>query len=254
MDENDQVMETIRKAASLIRQGNGMVFTGAGISVESGIPPFRGNGGLWDKVDPSFIELGFFMDHPRESWAKIRSLFYDHWGKASFNYAHRAVTDLWKRGWIKGVVTQNIDCLHQRAGMDPGLVHEFHGTLDRLVCLQCSASYGPDRELMEQELPTCPQCGGCLKPDFVFFGEDIPQVALEHSLALAENSSFCLVIGTTGEVMPACQIPRIAAAKGAKIIEINPAHSAFTGSLTDLYIPCKAVESMDLLMKELSSL
>ena len=65
MDENDQVMETIRKAASLIRQGNGMVFTGAGISVESGIPPFRGNGGLWDKVDPSFIELGFFMDHPR---------------------------------------------------------------------------------------------------------------------------------------------------------------------------------------------
>ena len=211
MDANDQVMETIRKGASLIRQGNGMVFTGAGISVESGIPPFRGSGGLWDQVDPSFIELGFFMDHPRESWAKIRTLFYDHWGKASFNYAHRAVADLWKRGWIKGVVTQNIDCLHQRAGLDPALV-------------------------------------------YVFFGEDIPADTLEQSLALAENCSFCLVIGTTGEVMPACQIPRIAAAKGAKIIEINPAHSAFTGSLTDLYIPCKAVQGMDLLMKELSSL
>ncbi|MBO5723753.1 MAG: RNA polymerase subunit sigma [Lentisphaeria bacterium] len=247
-------MEMIRKAASVIRKGNGMVFTGAGISVESGIPPFRGNGGLWDQEDPAFIHLDFFMEHPQESWEKIRILFYDHWGKAAPNYAHRAVTDLWKRNWIKGVVTQNIDCLHQRAGMVESAVQEFHGTLDRLVCLQCSAVYPPEREYIDQTLPTCPRCGGILKPDFVFFGEDIPQEALEGSLELAEKASFCLVIGTTGEVMPACQIPRIAARNGAVVIEINPERSAFTGDLTEFYIPCKAVEGMDLLIRELTAL
>lgn len=251
----DQIlfMENIRKAASVIRKGNGMAFTGAGISVESGIPPFRGSDGLWNQVDPSFIELSYFMEEPRESWKTIRSLFYDHWGKAKPNYAHQALTDLWKRNLITGIVTQNIDCLHQRSGIDRSFVHEFHGTLDQLACMKCSASYPPDRELIDQDLPTCPKCGGVLKPAFVFFGEDIPREAFEASLALAKTSSFCLVIGTTGEVMPACEIPHIAKRSGAVVIEINPVPSALTDRCTDIFLPCKAVEGMDLLLKEVTS-
>lgn len=246
-------IEKIRNAVQIIRNSprRGMAFTGAGISVESGIPPFRGANGLWSKVDPSFIELDRFFEEPAACWAKIRELFYDHWGQAKPNDAHFRVAELLNQGFIQGIVTQNIDCLHQRAGAPADKVHEFHGTLDALVCQNCHAKFGPDRKLIDQPLPCCPECGGLLKPDFVFFGEGIPEKVFDDSFRLAAECGWVLVIGTTGEVMPACEVPRTARRHGAKIIEINPVPSAFTDTITDVYLPGKAAEVMNTLMQEL---
>ena len=219
--------------------------------MESGIPPFRGADGLWSQVDPSFIDISTFERNPSESWAKIRSIFYDHWGEAKPNDAHFRIAEMLNRGILTGIVTQNIDCLHQKAGAPAEKVYEFHGTLDSLVCMRCSAVYGPDRSLLEQTLPSCPKCGGLLKPDFVFFGEGIPEKVFRKSFNLAEDCAWCLVIGTSGEVMPACEVPRTAHLNWAKIIEINPEPSAFTESITDVFLQGKATEVMNALAGEL---
>ena len=246
--------EKIKSAARIIREQpfNGMAFTGAGISVESGIPPFRGADGLWSKVDPSFIEIENFRKYPENCWARIRELFYDHWGQAKPNAAHYRVADMLNRGLLAGIVTQNIDCLHQRAGAPEDKVYEFHGTLDSLICMKCSSTYGPSRSLLEQNLPSCPKCGGLLKPDFIFFGEGIPEKAFQNAFRLAEQCSWCLVIGTSGEVMPACEVPRTAHRQGAKILEINPEPSAFTRTITDVFLQGKATEIMEALAQELA--
>ena len=248
--------EKIKEAARIIldNPAKGMAFTGAGISVESGIPPFRGADGLWSKVDPSFIEIETFQRRPEECWKKIRELFYNHWGRATPNAAHIRIAEMLNKGFLAGVVTQNIDCLHQRAGAPGSKVHEFHGTLDSLVCMKCSSVYSPDDSLLEQILPSCPKCGGILKPDFVFFGEGIPEKAFRDSFRLAEECAWCLIIGTSGEVMPACEVPRTARRHGSKIIEINPVPTAFTHSITDIFLRGKATEIMDSLARELALL
>ena len=245
-----EFLKQASEAAALIRAegAKGMAFTGAGISVESGIPPFRGPGGLWHKYDPDFIELNYFYAHPERSWAQIREVFYDNWGSALPNGAHRAVAALEQEGFLHTVVTQNIDCLHQRAGSKHVL--EFHGTLDKLVCMECDARFDTTRELIAPERPSCPKCGGLLKPDFVFFSEGIPEDAFHGSFAAAADCDYVIVIGTTGEVMPACEVPREAKRHGAKIIEINLQESAYTNSITDLFLHGRAVEVMETLLRE----
>lgn len=245
-----EFLKQASEAAALIRAegAKGMAFTGAGISVESGIPPFRGPGGLWHKYDPDFIELNYFYAHPERSWAQIREVFYDNWGSALPNGAHRAVAALEQEGFLHTVVTQNIDCLHQRAGSKHVL--EFHGTLDKLVCTECDARFDTTRELIAPERPSCPKCGGLLKPDFVFFSEGIPEDAFHGSFAAAADCDYVIVIGTTGEVMPACEVPREAKRHGAKIIEINLQESAYTNSITDLFLHGHAVEVMETLLRE----
>lgn len=229
--------EKLETAAQWIAEsGSVLVFTGAGISVESGIPPFRGGNGLWTKYDPEFISIDYFYAHPEDSWRKIKEVFYDKWGAASPNPAHLALAEMQKAGCAGTLVTQNIDCLHQRAGSRD--VVEFHGTLDRLVCTECTFSSRPSRELLEGHCPPlCPLCGKLLKPDFVFFGESIPPEASSRAFLAAERASLVLVIGTSGVVMPACMIPREARRHGAAIVEINTSPSAFTEeSVTDLFL------------------
>lgn len=228
------------RAASILSEARSvLLFTGAGISVESGIPPFRGQGGLWEVYDPAFIEIGHFLRHPETSWAKIREIFYDHWGNAAPNPAHYALADLQKAGRAGLLVTQNIDCLHQRAG-SPN-VAEFHGTLEYLVCLECGDRFKAAPELTSQKLPSCPHCGGLLKPDVVFFGENIPEQASDDSFDAAAHADAVLVVGTSGEVMPACLVPRRAKERGAKVVEVNPDPSAFSrGGVTDVLLKGKA--------------
>ena len=123
------------KAASLLRQSKRTVaFTGAGISVESGIPPFRGPDGLWSKIDPTFIDLGYFERNPADSWKLIREIFYDFFGKAEPNAAHLGLAKLEKEGLLAAVITQNIDGLHQRAGSRK--IVELHGNIWRNRCLR----------------------------------------------------------------------------------------------------------------------
>ena len=224
-------------------------FTGAGISVESGIPPFRGPEGLWSRYDPTVLDIGFFHQHPEKSWAVIKEIFYDFFGKAKPNTAHYALADLEKSHRLKSIITQNIDNLHQEAGSRE--VIEFHGTSHSLVCTQCEKHFGIGDISMDSLPVKCDVCGGLVKPDFIFFGEGIPHRAYEKSLEAARRADVFLVIGTTGEIMPASQIPFLAKENGAKIIEVNTEPSKFTQSITDIFLRGKATEVMQKLVDAL---
>jgi NAD-dependent deacetylase len=215
-----------------------VAFTGAGMSVESGIPPFRGTDGLWNKYDPIVLEIGYFHRNTHKAWEVIRELFYDFFGQAKPNTGHKVLATWERAGILKSVITQNIDNLHQVAGSSE--VYEFHGTASTLACTACGAKYRSETINLESIPPKCAACGGILKPDFIFFGEGIPSLAYSKSYAAASNSDVFIVIGTTGEVMPASMLPSTAKSKGAFIIEINPETSNFSDRITDIHLAGKA--------------
>lgn len=249
MAENSLDMAALKEAAALIRRnGNILVFTGAGISVESGVPPFRGPDGLWETHDPSFIELGRFMREPEVSWPIINELFFDAVVHAEPNAAHFAIVELERAGLVLAVVTQNIDGLHQAAGsMD---VLEFHGTTRTLHCMTCGAVYERNHVDFSEMPPSCASCGGILKPDFVFFSEAIPEDVAEAAFDAAEAASLVLVIGTMGEVLPAAHVPLAAKRVGKPLIEINTIPSTYTNDYTDIFLQGKAGEVLPALVKE----
>ncbi len=233
----------IEQAAEVISKARyASAFTGAGISVESGIPPFRGENGLWSRYNPEVLDINFFMHNPLKSWEVIKEIFYDFFGRAQPNGAHRVLADLEKRGIIKGIITQNIDNLHFEAGSR--VVAEYHGTSQKLVCVSCGKEYDAGPELLDNLPPKC-SCGGLLKPDFVFFGEGIPKKALSLTSEIVSETDLMILIGTTGEIYPASFIPYEAKERGAFIVEINPEESAYTGKITDIHIKMKAVEAME---------
>lgn len=241
----------IEKAAQWISQSqHNTAFTGAGISVESGIPPFRGEDGLWSKYNPSILDLDYFYSKPQESWTVIKEIFYDFFGEASPNLAHKTLGKLEQKGLIHAVITQNIDNLHQEGGSEN--VYEFHGNSRQLICTHCNQKYNVGDISLVTLPPACPECKGVLKPDFIFFGEGIPSLAYSKSMEEASLAQVFLVIGTTGEIMPASMIPQIAKQNGAKIIEINPEPSAYTHSLTDLFLQGKATTVMDQLYQQIT--
>jgi len=231
----------IKQAAELILSSERLsVFTGAGISVESGIPPFRGEDGLWAKYDPIILDLDFYHQHTQKSWPIIKELFFDFFNKAKPNPAHTVLAKWEKKGMIEEIITQNIDNLHQEAGSKK--VFEFHGTAQNFICTKCDREYKADELQLSNEAPHClsPHCHGLLKPDFIFFGEGIPPKAYEASIYAAQHSDVFIVVGTTGEIMPASQIPIIAKQNGAKIIEINVKPSNYTHSIVDVFLQGKA--------------
>jgi NAD-dependent deacetylase len=243
----------IREAAKLIKNSKQTgAFTGSGISVESGIPPFRGENGIWAKYDPQTLELHYFFNYPEESWKVIKKIFYDYFGAAKFNRAHEVLAILEQKGILKGVTTQNIDNLHQEAGSKT--VYEFHGNSKKLICTGCRKHFEVDDSVFKKLPPYCLNCNGLLKPDFIFFGENIPMDAYQNSIKLSESSDVFLVIGTTGEVMPANQMPVNAKRAGAKIIEVNTEPSRFTSNITDIFLRGRASEVMDKLLSEIEEL
>lgn len=234
------VMNNIKIAADLIKQSKfAIAFTGAGISVESGIPPFTGAGGLWNKYDPKFIELSFFYSNPKKSWEEMRKIFFNSMGQAKPNKAHEVLAKLEKLGYLKAVITQNIDGLHQAAGSKK--VIEFHGTVNELICIDCKTKYKLLDVDISKDIPRC-SCGGILKPNFVFYGEGIDRNNYNNSDLIANKADLVIIVGTAGQVMPACYIPFTAQKSGAKIIEINTLESAFTHQITDYFFPVKATE------------
>lgn len=233
----------LQKAVEAIRRSNyNIAFTGAGISVESGIPPFRGENGIWSKYNPTTLEIGFFYNNPRESWEVIKQLFYDFFGDAQSNLAHQVLAEMEQGGMLKCIITQNIDNLHQQAGSK--VVHEFHGNSQKLLCVTCKSYYEPPDIDLEKLPPRCTKCNGLIKPDFIFFGEGIPPKAYEGSVEAATQAEVVIIVGSTGEVMPAAHIPYHAKQNGATIIEVNPEISNFTNSITDIYLEGKATEVM----------
>ena len=242
-------MNDLQQAADWIKHSSYTVaFTGAGVSVESGIAPFTGVGGLWNQYDPKFIEINFFLSDPARSWQEMKKIFFTDMNEAQPNTAHTVLGKMEQASLLKGVITQNIDGLHQRGGSQN--VQEFHGTIHTLSCLHCRRKYRLEDVNLEAIPPLC-LCGGVLKPDFVFYGEGIPPRAYEKSAEMAEHAEVMLVIGTSGQVMPACSLPLVAKNNGCKIIEINPQESSYTGRITDLYFAQPATQFFGNLAKEL---
>ena len=241
--------EKIAKTTDLILSSSKVVaFTGAGISVESGIPPFRGENVLWSKYDPVFLDIDYFNTYPKKSWQMIKKIFYDFFGKAKPNAAHFALAEIEKMGFLSSIITQNIDNLHQQAGSER--VYEFHGNSRELICVNCGKIYSVKSFDLDNLPPFC-ECGGVLKPNFVFFSEAIPEYVFAKSVEDAKSADLFLLIGTTGEIMPASLIPYRAKENGAKIVEINVQSSNYTNTITDIFIPGKATESMTELVSEI---
>lgn len=233
--------KAIIEAAGLIANASHLVaFTGAGISVESGIPPFRGEGGIWSQYDPSILDIDNFNADPCGSWKVIAEIFYQFFLDAQPNEAHRFLAGLERRGMLRAVITQNIDNMHQKAGSTE--VIEYHGNSQWLLCKECGERYEISSVSLDPLPPRCAADRSVLKPDFVFFGEGIPVDAASRSVDEVTKADVLLIIGTTGEVMPAGMLPSIARSNGAKVIEINPAPSGYTYGLTDLFLQGPAGE------------
>jgi len=244
------LIDQIKRASDIIRGARHVTaFCGAGISVESGIPPFRGENGLWSTYDPKFLELNCFLQNPKESWELIREIFFDFFGRAEPNAAHIALARMEEENFIKAVITQNIDNLHFEAGSRK--VYEYHGTAQYLVCVECTEKTSASEFDLDKLPPECPRCGGLVKPDFIFFGEIIPEPANTLSFQEAEKADIFLIIGTSGEIVPAAMIPEAAAKNGAKIIEVNIKPSSYTAGLTDVFLQGKASEVMTALAAEM---
>jgi NAD-dependent deacetylase len=215
----EQVAELIFRSKRIV------VFTGAGISTESGIPDFRGKDGIWTKVDPEDFTIQRFLtseDNRRMQWKMLveGGLVKN----VRPNEAHYAVAELEKLGKLDCIVTQNIDNLHQAAGNSPEIVFELHGNMQFARCLKCNERF-PMPEILErlktEDIPACAKCGGILKPDAVFFGESLPQQVLSEAARRASQSDLCIVIGSTLIVYPAAYIPMYALDAGAKLVIIN---------------------------------
>lgn len=200
-----------------------VAFTGAGISTESGIPDYRSPGtGLWEKMDQSVVSLSGFVSKPSAYYDYAAEL-YPVRSAARPNPAHFLLAELEDKGVLKGVITQNVDGLHHEAGS--GQVHELHGSLRQVVCLECT-ELEPMQSAMErvfsgQNPPLCLSCGGVLKPNAVFFGESLPHVPWESSVELARSSDLFITIGSSLQVSPASSLPDVAVRGGAKLVIMN---------------------------------
>lgn len=221
------MMEEIEQLAQLIIESQKtIVFTGAGISTESGIPDFRSPGGIWSRYDPEDFSIQKFLSGPdaRKTIWKM-SVEGGLLTEAEPNPAHYAIAELYRLGKLDCVITQNIDNLHQKAGVPTGKVFELHGNTGWVVCLNCRRRF-PMPEVLRKikegiEVPDCPECQGILKPDAVFFGEALPQDTLKEAIRRAQNCDLLIVIGSTLVIYPAAYIPTYAGEAGAKLAIVN---------------------------------
>ena len=199
-------------------------FTGAGISTESGIPDYRGPGGVWERnAPPTLSDFRENLETRRQYWEERRER-YPVLRDTEPNSGHLALARLQSAGRLSHVITQNIDGLHQKAGSDPGRTIELHGTAHRVRCLDCGASWPADEiqtRLELEPLPTCEICGGMLRAATVLFGQAMPEDALRRAFAVARSTDLMLVVGSSLVVQPAARLPQIAVASGARLAIVN---------------------------------
>jgi NAD-dependent deacetylase len=226
--------EAVRRAAQLLLSARYvMALTGAGISVESGIPPFRGPGGLWTKYgEPPMNGYQIFLQDPTTAWEERLSpkgpskILWQTLGDAQPNAGHHAFVELENMGILRGVITQNVDNLHKRAG-SRNLI-EIHGNYTLIRCIECNARYPGSEVPLHQLPPQCPQCHGILKGDTVSFGEPIPPDALEKCYSETQLCDCFVVAGTSATVYPAASFPLAVKQKGGTMIEVNLYESEIT--------------------------
>ncbi len=229
-------------AAEVVRNtNNAIAVTGAGISVESGIPDFRSPDGLWTRYPPEqFATMDAFMTDPDKVWKMWYELA-ESLQDVKPNPGHHALARLEEHGHVKAVVTQNIDALHQHAGSKT--VIEYHGNADQIACTACFRRRKMDLAHRALGAPRC-ECGGVMKPDVVLFGEVIPEYALRTSDMLARGCDVLIVVGTSAQVYPAASLPFLAKENGAVIIECNTAPTNFTKVITDIFLQGPAGETL----------
>lgn len=217
---------------ALTAAGQTIALTGAGISVESGIPPFRGKGGLWERIDPmKYAHIDAYERDPAKVWDVLFLEMKSVLERARPNDGHLGLTQLEALGLLQTIVTQNVDGLHQQAGSKD--VIEFHGTFASLHCMTCHRSVNSKDTDFAHLPPRC-ACGGILRPDVVMFGEIISMDHLQRSQMLASNCDVMMVVGTSATVEPAAYLPVIAKRAGATIIEINPEPTSLTHRVSDV--------------------
>jgi NAD-dependent deacetylase len=218
----------LERLIALVRDARRMVvFTGAGISTESGIPDFRGPGGVWTKYDPSEFHIDRFLaskESRRRYWQRTTE-FYREIAKAMPNPAHYAVAHLERMGKLSSVVTQNVDGLHQLAGVPPDKVIEVHGTHRFVACLACGHAYPRARfqewVTPEGDAPDCERCGGLMKPATISFGQMLKPEVLQRAAEEAQSCDLLLVVGSSLVVYPAAGLPLLAARNGAPLAIVN---------------------------------
>ena len=238
----------IHEAAELILSAEYVVaLTGAGVSVESGIRPFRGPGGLWtERGEPPMDGYARFMKDPKGYWERRldperRRGFGRSLHEAQPNPGHLALSELEGMGVLKSLITQNIDNLHIAAGSIK--VHEIHGNVQKLRCINCNTRYPVEGFQLSDLPPRCPSCGGVVKGDTVMFGEPIPVPTLNKCLAEAERSDCMLVIGTSAMVYPAASLPIDVKRRGGILIEFNPRESELS-RVCDVTVRAPSGESL----------
>ena len=228
-------MTKMREARKLMADSARVVaLTGAGISAESGVPTFRGHGGLWRNQRPEELAtIDAFERDPETVWewyAWRRSFL----GTCVPNDGHRALAGFFLRQGVPGLVTQNVDGLHTRAAReeagdgapDAALPVEIHGAIARDRCNHCGAR--AEAEPLGDSLPRCVDCGGLRRPDVVLFGEMLDPEVLARAQSMAERADLCLVIGTSAVVYPAAAIPLATLRAGGSIIEVNTEETALS--------------------------
>jgi NAD-dependent deacetylase len=228
VDEDITTATTTLTAAT-----HAIALTGAGMSVESGIPPFRGAGGLWTKHgEPPMDGYARAMEDLAGYWRNMLSRresedeFSRAINAAKPNPGHHALAELERIGVIKHIISQNIDNLHIEAGSVA--VTEIHGNRTKVRCIDCGARW-PWTEFTVTDIPpACPQCRGIVKSDTVMFGEQIPRAFLAECYAQAEAADVCMIVGTSATVTPAAWFPEIVLDRGGKLIEINVEPTPFT--------------------------
>jgi len=237
-----QVADLIINAKKLV------VFSGAGISTESGIPDFRSPGGIWSRFDPDDFTYQKFISDPESRRKQWRMLGEGHLTTdAKPNAAHYAIAELDKMGRLDCVITQNVDNLHQKAGVPDDRVFELHGNLQRAVCLGCGRVYPFEQIKLRldqgEEIPDCEDCHGMLKPTAVFFGEQLPHEVLTEAGNRSSGCDLFIVVGSTLVVYPAAYMPVYAVQAGARLVIVNLSSTPMDGEATVL-INAKAGEAM----------
>lgn len=249
-------MDEIKKIAAKIKQGGkNIVFTGAGISTESGIPDYRSQGGIWDKFRPVYFDEFMSSRKAREEYWRRWQELYRGIRQAQPNAGHTSIARLYQTGLLEAVITQNVDGLHQESGLADEKIIELHGNTRRIRCMSCrnitSTTKTQKRLQSGDAAPEC-ECGGYLKPDTISFGQAMPVVEVEKAAALSQTCDFFMVVGSTLLVQPAAHMPVYARQNNAFLAIVNLSETP-CDNMCDVLIRDKAGEVLQRIVQEVEN-
>jgi NAD-dependent deacetylase len=216
--------DTLAQIAAWLRTSSKAVgFTGAGISTDSGIPDFRSPNGVWSTSQPVYFDEFLRSASARHEYWRQKAVSHRDFAAAQPNSAHRVLATWQQSGRLRGLITQNIDGLHQVAGSEQVL--ELHGTARFVACLSCFGRFEAgdmvQRFVEDQKPPDCPQCGGLLKHATISFGQSLSQDVIDQAVQLSEQADLFLVLGSSLVVQPAASLPQVARERGARLVIVN---------------------------------